>query len=104
MNVVEIEKKLRKMNNAERLTVIELAAKLMKTDFPEINERSRQTSTVSGNYAPRIPARKGIDCFERFGRRGFFLMFRGEIWRLNLNPTVGAEMRKNSPGPDYQRR
>jgi len=42
MNVVEIEKKLRKMNNAERLTVIELAAKLMKTDFPEINERSRK--------------------------------------------------------------
>jgi len=42
MNVVEIEKKLRKMNNAERLTVIELAAKLMKTDLPEINERSRK--------------------------------------------------------------
>jgi len=42
MNVVEIEKQLRKMNNAERLTIIELAAKLMKTDFPEINERSRK--------------------------------------------------------------
>jgi len=24
-------------------------------------------------------------------------MFRGEIWRLNLDPTVGAEMRKTRP-------
>ena len=24
-------------------------------------------------------------------------MFRGEVWRLNLDPTIGAEMRKTRP-------
>jgi len=24
-------------------------------------------------------------------------MYKGEIWRLNLNPTIGAEMRKTRP-------
>jgi len=42
MSVVEIEQELQKMNNAERLIVIEIAAKFLKADFENDSEAKRK--------------------------------------------------------------
>ncbi len=49
MSVIEIESELRRMNNAERLNVIEIAAKFLKADIAEksdANEILRQSAEI----------------------------------------------------------